>query len=235
MVTNKKSKFTLGGINFRIWGDVQEHARKILSRGYQEFLSDYDHNFVMDLLEYHPRREKKIKDVSHIKVDIAEKNSSHYCFFLVDNQGNSCDFSYKKCTAKTKKDKSIALYKLDKQDRISAYRQAIQYQIDEYLSLSKNKKCCICESRENIQVDHNEKTFISILNSFEHEYRIISYPTVEDYKCIHGFRFKKDEYSNEFIENWQQYHKNNATLQILCRTCNLTKLGNDRYKPYSEK
>jgi hypothetical protein len=39
------------------------------------------------------------------------------------------------------------------------------------------------------------------------------------YRC--GRKFKKDDYL--FKKRWQIYHQQNATLQWLCRKCNLSK------------
>jgi len=97
----------------------------------------------------------------------------------------------------------------------SAMRQAIKRQITIYKNNHNNKQCVLCQSLENIEVDHVVK-FVTIKNNF-----IINHtpPTLFDTHPKRGYyMFKKSDV--KWKKEWQKYHLNMASYRYLCSTCN---------------
>ena len=96
-----------------------------------------------------------------------------------------------------------------------AMRYAIDSQIKEFRTQHKNKACEICGTMNDLTVDHIKK-FRDLKDEF-----LKLHPE-------HPTEFAKNELSQEifrsedgeFERQWQTYHQQNATLRILCGTCN---------------
>lgn len=234
------SKYQLGNRLFNTWEDVKAHARSILHRG-PTTLAGNDLEFAKDLLEFHPHKQKKKRGgVLTIKVGYPEFQMYHNycCFVIVDTKGNEQDFSYKKCSPNSLKNKDKVLGSLQNRSRLESYRESVLDQVQKakrYL-FSNSQSCSCCGSTANLQVDHKSKSFISIVNEFESFYKPDKYPTIERCDSIHTYRFKKSRKTfTAFIEAWQLYHDSHADYQILCGSCNFKKQDGVRYRPYIKK
>ena len=109
-----------------------------------------------------------------------------------------------------------------------AMRDSIVSQILSFKnSLYKNGdiKCSICNSTNEIQIDHI-KQFVDIQVEFIDKYKT-DYPNMLfpskfiTEKINHQVLFREED--NHFKCRWIEYHLNNATLQPLCKNCNLTR------------
>lgn len=96
-----------------------------------------------------------------------------------------------------------------------AMRQAIEDQIREFKAAHPNTACEFCGTHENRTVDHVKK-FRDIKDEF-----LLANPT-------HPTEFGKNELAQEifrtedtaFCQAWQEFHRVNASLRILCKSCN---------------
>jgi hypothetical protein len=233
------NKYQLGNQSFNTWEDVKDHARSMLAKG-ARILTGNDLKFAKDLLEFHPHKRKKKRDgVSTIKVGYPEfpAVSQYCCFVIVDAKGNEQDFSYKKCSPRSIKNRDKVINSIENRSRLESYRESVFYQVQKAgESLFANKSACsCCGSNVKLQIDHKSKSFISIVNQFELSYKPEKYPTIERCDSVHTYRFKKTrKIFTAFIEAWQLFHDNQADYQILCSDCNLKKQDGVRYRPYKK-
>jgi hypothetical protein len=115
-------------------------------------------------------------------------------------------------------------------------RRAISDQIMNYRNNNRGNKeiCALCgiSNRNNnifengvieFHVDHKEPSFMSIRDSFINEKKNqgVIIPTIfnDDEFNIPNFREEDESFKND----WWEYHRSNATYQILCKLCNLRK------------
>lgn len=106
----------------------------------------------------------------------------------------------------------------------SSFRQAVHRQIMFWRkNNSVGAKCanCECSDYSKLQVDHKSPLFIKLTQDFLEIpiNKIVPEDFDYHYKC--GRKFKKQDY--HFKRRWQNYHSKNATLQWLCKKCNLSK------------
>ena len=87
-----------------------------------------------------------------------------------------------------------------------ACRSTVQYQVDKY----RNTTPCPCGSIEKLEVDHIIHFETLIAGHF------IERPDTNAY----GKDGVKTIFVGQVAENWRNYHQTNATLRMLCKTCN---------------
>tara|TARA_B110000483_G_C18199478_1_gene544541 strand:+ start:2612 stop:3211 length:600 start_codon:yes stop_codon:yes gene_type:complete len=105
---------------------------------------------------------------------------------------------------------------------ISAMRNSIHPQIRKWKKINcKTRSCQNCSCNAKLQADHAACSFKELSETFISNQPII--PTEFDY-TKYGRKFKKADV--HFKKCWVVYHKDNATLQWLCKTCNLKKSCN---------
>jgi len=100
-----------------------------------------------------------------------------------------------------------------------AMRVCIQAQIDEYKNKNPIKVCELCGEHDRIEIDHHsEKSpFAKLYIDFMDNNKIPIPTSFNDTKS-HMKCFK--ELDCDFENNWTKYHKENAILRMLCKTCN---------------
>ena len=228
-----KYKYKLGVYRFTSWAKVKEYARHLLSKGRYK-LKDNDLAFVKDLLEYHPHaKEKKEHGVAVIEVG-PDRLSGSTCFKIVTDNGERVEFSYRKCKPESKRSIGTVQERNDRENRITAYRNAIRYQTKAYLLSCMDRTCAHCGSAERIEVDHLTISLRMLANLFEQEYKPEKYPpTVRDGRAFGSQVFSLEhEWERDFVDAWKQFHSAYADYQLLCGTCNSRKGGDTNYKPY---
>lgn len=213
-IVGRKKRMELGGKYFPSKGDLQVYIQSILATG-NKMLVGEEAAVVEDLLLLHPNADEKIgSGVQHIEVGLSPQKT-HNCFYVVRTDGSKEHFSYKHCLSECSQERLI------EKRRTSAYREAVADQIMEFRrSKQPNSYCESCGSNQNLQVDHFipfenlvadfEKGKTDIPDEFENADRIA---------CNKRFRTSDRAYQ----EAWQQYHKEHASLRLLCRQCNLTR------------
>ena len=216
--------YTLGGIEFPTWRDVKKYASKLLAKGCRE-LPINEFSFVRDLVRYHPCAEEiQQHGIKNIQVGIP-KYGTHCCFQIIDNNGEIQDFSYKSCYATTVKNIEKARELLEREKIIRAYRAAIVPQVKESFKSFFIKECAVCRTKYNLELDHKNPSFIDMVKSFESEFNVTEYPTLDrDNRTWETYSFStKTKSDAKFVSDWQLYHKKKAVYQLLCGKCNLAK------------
>ena len=163
------------------------------------------YNFLLELFKRHPNHKEKVYGLVDIKIRYNLKFKGQLEVLIEKANGKIIDISVlKKCINKQKVNHLI-----------QAMRLAIDPQIEEFRK--NNKLICVkCCSRKNTHVDHHNPKFNDLYNSFIKDKEYI--PDEFDngpgnIKCF----MEKDI---KFEKEWYKYHKNKATLRILCRDCN---------------
>lgn len=192
--------------NYKTQKSLKEHIKNII----QEMgicvsvKNDYPlyYNEFIELFYRHPNPEKIINMTDiQIKPNPIYKNLE---LNIVYEDGKIDDISYNVCiSGKQKNYLKIAM------------RVAIMPQILEHKNKSK-KECEQCDSTTNLEVDHIvwfEKLYDDFMKINKISIPLTFNNTLGHLKC-----FTKDD--ADFENSWILYHKQNATLRILCSECN---------------
>lgn len=240
-MARKNKSYVLGGKEFKTWTNhVCKECQRILSDGVRE-LTGYEALFAEDLLDYHVKGEqRKSKGIVKYMVRFPHAGNG-FCFAVEYKNGEVEDFSYKKCKATLHKnpEKHLAAYK--NKERQAAYRDAVRKQTNKYYDDSEDYVCSCCgaeESRVEIQgefflIDVSSKMhvdhvipFVQLINDFEQSFEFKEYPKVlrreGNHQDVDYFSTSSPE-DKSFVEAWQDYHRQNARLQLLCNSCNSSK------------
>lgn len=197
---------------------LKEYIKKLLvNTGKQNSLRKSNPSlflFMKKLLLNHPDKERKgVLNMIDIK------------FKLFDNRKPIKDYSDIQVIVVTpEKEESISWSKsvtgIDnciEQKLYRALRYSIKNQIYNYKNNVNTKKCELCNKTTDLTVDHIIK-FRKLFKEFIIKYPL--YPKLFD-KGIKGQDiFRKQDI--EYEKLWLSYHKENATLQILCYDCNIS-------------
>jgi 5-methylcytosine-specific restriction endonuclease McrA len=159
------------------------------------------------LFRSHPDSERKrVSEMVDLRIDKHAK--SGYVLWMIYGDGTSDTISWRKC---------IHPYLSSVKAKLgNALRVAVDEQIQEYRESHKGESCRICGTKSNPTVDH-VVPFQELRDRF-----LSKYPK-------HPERFGKNgmqqdcflSEDREFEMAWVEYHRENATLQILCRACNI--------------
>ena len=183
---------------------------KVVYRGEKGF------DFLMDLVNRHPRREEKIN--GEVEYFLIEKNFGGHPALSFKDINGVCSISWRKCV--TGRDESWL-------NQLSmAFRQSIKDQIQEYkiANYGPNMSCPLCgsaiEDRKQAHVDHKTKSFKELFNEFTGNQKKLpkEFRSLGNHLC-HTF---KDE--DQILDRaWKQFHKKHADFQIICAKCNVRK------------
>lgn len=209
----------LGGIYFKTLKERDEYISSLLNKGLR-VLEGQELAVAFDLLLLHPDADNKIGlGVKQIEVRWSRQRT-HFCFWVVREDGTIDDFSYEKCK-----------YRLDRlivKRRESAYREAVVDQTWKYRFVQNKSKqfCEICKSDQDLQVDHDKPLFSSLISDFEKNRTDIP----KEFQDATGTYFSKRfcEKDSEYQQSWQQYHQQHAVLRLLCKEHNLTRKRKDK-------
>lgn len=192
---------------------LQKHIHTIISRENEAFV---------DILEIIMAQEKwldKLDTIQSFRITRSRLNKAIILQVKVNKFPNWLNVSWRNgCDKKRKEEDPLQ----------SAFRQAIYKQISNWKKINySNVICSICNDTNHLhlklQVDHKNPSFIKLTKDFLDKPDNKNIPVNFDYhKC--GRKFKKEDYL--FKKRWQNYHNKFATLQWLCRKCNLTKKKN---------
>ena len=173
------------------------------------------YTFFESLFQRHPDKVRKevslMTDISIRKFPTIKSKKKFdvrdHQIFIIKNNGTEDSISWNSCV-----DMSVIAF----EKRINwAMRYSIKKQIFEFKNTNKNKPCEFCGTYSDITADHIIK-FKKLKDDFLSE------------NPDHPKEFSKSKYGSdifreediEFEKLWQEYHRKNATLRILCKDCN---------------
>jgi len=164
-------------------------------------------DFFIYLFSGHYDYNNKIKDMDDIIITNNKQNKKYLEINIKKNNGDIIDISYNKCISGKPKD-NLTL----------AMRNSITPQIMEFKKNNENI-CVLCGSDQKIHIDHFKPQFIELKKNFllKHE----QVPEKFDDNYFHSKIFKPEDL--KFQKNWEEYHKKNCCLRVLCQKCNLSR------------
>ena len=210
-------KYYIGSLGFKTKDAARKYTRSIVnSLGPCIIKNDHEYyNFFMDLINNHSERDEKIGvgiDFFEFYIHPIYKKLSGLIGRL---DGTRIDFSWVHCCEFKPRD-LIANFK-------SALRMAIKNQTRKFKQ-SNSLICCICKVDDLLpdqyHVDH-VKPFSLLHQEFINKTNYQIPILFDDHISFQNAIFKKEDYLLE--SEWVQYHHTHATLQILCKSCNLKK------------
>lgn len=181
----------------KIW--LEQNVHRTYNKNNQEFY------IMLNFLEKHPNYLNwKNQEPEWFEITRSPKKKHIQVYVKFTNLKNKRLVSWKSCETG----------KINKTDNLSyAMRNSISEQTQSYRQSHYIKKCEICESYNNIEVDHYPKKFREIKSEFLE----LDFP-------IPKTRFYKNKIifcnNSTFEEMWKEYHNQNATYRYLCSTCN---------------
>ena len=182
-----------------------------------------DFQFMLELLELHPRSDIKIGtgvESIHIAENPIYPGRRSRGFILVRADGTFTDFSYRECVSPSSQIRKVK----------SAFRQAIQYQSEAFKRdfFYNSGKVVTCPetgeiiSYTNSHVDHvSPRTFETLMERFIQENNI----DVETILLMNELKDNLyiDELADKDLEGrWQVFHACNAVFQVISPRANLS-------------
>ena len=208
------------GRTYKTQSDFEVFVKKVI---YNDIGVCYDikntypshYNTLIEILKRHPDFTSKTQNMFNLKIVKDALNTSGLKILIINNDMSETDISWK-CAITGK-------HKSDKNELMSAMRSSIDDQILEFRKTRSNN-CVLCPNTDKLHVDHIIHfdeiafNFISIM-----KYKNIGTPNTFGETTDNTHRRCFLEIDDNFKNEWIKYHYENATLQMLCQTCNLTK------------
>jgi len=201
----------IGDKHFKTKKDLEEYVRRIIENiGMCESIktkSKQDYDFFIELFKRHPKYPEKIANISDISIVSNKVCSKYLGLNITKNDGSVDDISWRNCISGKEKDNFKC-----------ALRISIDAQIKNFRYMSSNE-CDICKTldADEYHVDH-ETHFEELLYNFLQTTKR-KRPTVFQNTTDNRKSFTSND--SEYELDWQLFHKENARLRILCRSCNL--------------
>jgi len=98
-----------------------------------------------------------------------------------------------------------------------ARRKAMRDAVSEEMAEFKGKRCKVCGSTDDLTVDHI-RPFRDIADEFEQTKQ--KWPK-SFYKDTTRVRFYRED--EDWLREWQEFHRRKSEFQTLCRSCNSSK------------
>jgi hypothetical protein len=220
------TQIKIGNKIFKTQKDCEIYTRKILTElgmtNSVKIKNEEYFNFLLLLCKRHPYYLEKLNKFVDFQIYQDALNKRGLALNIVNNDNTYTEISWRICiSGKGKSQKTLFN---------SALRQCISYQIKEFRDSSDLSYCreCNCSLNDKTpHIDHHEIQFIKLVENFlELNKETIVIPVEYNKKNITFETLFKDEdiWIGKLFEN---YHLQNATLRVLCETCNLTR---EKYK-----
>ena len=213
----KAKSVSIGKIFFQTQGEAGDHIREILNTAvWGESLKGETHEFVLSLLERHPRAAEKIgQGVDYFTVN--SDGNSDRCFYIHREGQEPVHFSYLK--ALKGKDDARSLM-------VGALNRAIDEQIWDFRDseLARGEQVCPYTgqviTKENYHVDHHNPTFRELHTAWLTQMNF----EVSDIKISDG---QENEIGRRLTDetqkrSWQEFHRSHAHLRLLSPLGNLS-------------
>lgn len=212
-----KKQIIIGNKIFKTQTECEKYARSILTElgiiNSVKLKNEEYFNFLMLLCKRHPRWEEKSIKFIDFQIYKDALNNRGLALNIVNNDNTRTEISWLICIKG--ESKSV------KANFNSALRQCISSQIKEFRDSSDLSCCKICNcslSDARINIDHHEIQFKKLVEDFI-ELKNIIIPTEYNKKPVTFEKLFKDE-DTWIGKLFEKYHLQNATLRVLCESCN---------------
>ena len=160
----------------------------------------------MYLFERHSNYPEKFDGLRDVSIRYNPVFKDQLEAIIIKNNGDEDDVSVlNNCiTGKRKDNLTVAM------------RNSIRPQIVEFRQ-NNSLVCELCKSTRTIEIDHFEPQFADLKAAFLDQYNGVL-PVQFRPNNSHSKVFIEDDI--DFENEWNAYHQENATLRVLCRSCN---------------
>jgi hypothetical protein len=210
---------------FKTQGEFEKYVKNII---YDEVgicndiknLYPDNYNILIELLKRNPKFKSKSQNMCNLKIQQNKlSRQKAYEILIINNDETTTDISWKHDAIKGEsKTKDIQLKE--------AMRSSVDEQILDFRRKNEIKSCEICGNIENLDVDHNDEknsAFAELVSNFSNENENIELP--ENFGQLNDETNRTCflEKDNVFRDKWNEYHRQNAKLRMLCSKCNLSR------------
>jgi hypothetical protein len=213
----------IGDLEFSSKKEAIDYTRRVLDevgRKVSIYPSHPKFPFFNDLLNNHSDRPRKEgPGITSFGIQRNARDGSCHETYIIRTDGTKETFSWRDCASKS--------CLSDDQKLKKAYRCSIDSQIEEYKKSQPNR-CVLCNSTDQLSVDHKEPTFYVLMKTFQAQ-TPLPVPTLFDKQAKTNAEIFTAA-DKAFEDAWYTYHKDHAVLQILCSTCHKTKTIEDNKK-----
>lgn len=182
----------------------------------------HNYSFLIELLKRHPTCEKKTEGMCDISICVNPRNGVGYQLNIEKIDGTTDSISWVDCVS--------GKPKAEKTKFNSALRESVSDQIKDFKSSNDTSLCEMCDHRivGVCEADHIIY-FDKLVEMFISQNPTISMPKKYGKKTPCNSTMFLEEDLN-IGELFSEFHRVNATLRIVCLTCNRTR---DKPKPNS--
>ena len=201
----------IGDKHFNNKKSLEEYVRRTIEKiGICESMKTkgiQDYYFFIELFKRHPKYPEKIDNICDISIVKNKVCSKYLGLVITKNDGSVDDISWRDCISGKAKD----YFKC-------ALRISIDAQIKNFRCMSSNV-CDICKTvdADEYHVDHEnhfEEIVYNFLQTIQKDRPTLFQNTTDNRKSF-------TSHDRAYELEWQLFHKRNARLRILCRSCNL--------------
>lgn len=211
--------------------EIRDLLKKHVFRTYTH--SDPNFYQIRNILSNHETWKDRLDDIIAVRVTRSRANKA---LLLKLRTGRMwITTSWRKCILRKRALlRKRLLLTTEEKTLTAAMRNAVRYQIRLFRKQNFGSSCCVrCGSTTTLEVDHDVVPFKILQKQFLEQ---CSQPVPTEF----GFRRSGRPYflskNRRFGDQWKRYHKKNASLQWLCKSCNLKKgariqIENGKYEP----
>lgn len=207
-------KYKIGSLYFKTQKQAVTYCKALMQKhGFGDYRKGSElYGLFLNLLDNHHEKLEKVGcGIDYFSFIPNAINKKAFAVDIVRTDGSVIDFSWRKC--------AMNKTEMSHKDHMNlAMRDCIHHQILLFREISESK-CKLCGAKDRqTHVDH-VKPFKIIKDEFIKEHGLVN--SFEPNPITNAPSFKKED--KEYSKKWSKYHQENATLQILCDKCNLSK------------
>ena len=175
-----------------------------------------EYSILIKILERHPCYEIKSSNMCNLKIQENQYKNGYETWIIKD--GGEIDISWK--VAITGK------HKPKKGELMSAMRVSVEDQTYNFRRNCDIYCCELCGSVKALQVDHNDEknsAFDELAYNFVKENNDIKIP--DNFGELNDGTNRRCFLEKDYVfrDNWVEYHRQHASLRMLCHKCNITR------------
>ena len=216
-----KKQITVGNKIFKTQTECEKYTRLILqdlgTTNSVKIKNEEYFNFLFLLCKRHPHYIEKMYKFADFEIKRDALNKQAFALNIINHDNTHTEISWRICVTGIDKS-SKSLFN-------SALRYCISYQILDFKNtsdLSSCTKCNCCLHDKIVHIDHDKTQFTKLVDDFLNLHKEIKIPIEYNKKDITFQTIFKNE--DAWIGKlFEKYHLQNATLRVLCQSCNLTR------------
>ena len=205
---------------YKTQGEFEAFVKNLIYNGIgicDDIKNIYPSHYItlIEVLKRHPDYISKTQNMCNVKITRDILNINALKIIIINTDESEIDISWK-CSITGKP-------KGNKHELMSAMRSSVDEQIFQFRK-NNPEKCVLCTNTDKLHVDHIihfDEIALNFINIMKN--KNINIPNTFGDTNDETHRRCFLEIDNNFKNKWIDYHYTNATLRMLCQTCNLTR------------